>query len=319
VLAASLCLPRCLPRAAHDSPAYLQTPNGDHVRVRPLLRDNRFFTSLTRSNGSKQRVTTLTDLEKCKACRNGKGFEIPISMAFQPIVSLGAGKVFAYEALVRGQDGSGAGQVFEQVNEDNLYAFDQTCRKTAIEHAIRLDLGDSGALLSINFLPNAVYDPNACIRLTLETAKKTGFPLTQIMFEFTEVERISVPHLLNILSTYRRLGFLTAIDDFGSGYAGLDLLSRFQPDVVKLDAGLIRDIDDSSVKQTIVRHVVRMLEQLGNIVVAEGIETEGEFSCLYDLGIDLMQGWLFAKPGFESLPGVKWPQALVEPLNSRPA
>ncbi|WP_375699193.1 EAL domain-containing protein [Pseudophaeobacter sp. TrK17] len=269
--------------------------------------------------GVSKKAITVADLEKCKACRNGNGFEIPISMAFQPIVSVGSGKVFAYEALVRGQDGCGAGQVFEQVTDDNLYAFDQKCRKTAIEHASRLDLGETGSLLSINFLPNAVYDPKACIRLTLETAKKTGFPLSQIMFEFTEVERISVPHLLNILNTYRRLGFLTAIDDFGAGYAGLDLLSRFQPDVVKLDAELIREIDSSSVKQTIVRHVVSMLEQLGIIVVAEGIETEGEFSCLYDLGIDLMQGWLFAKPGFESLPGVRWPQALVKPDSSRSA
>lgn len=252
-------------------------------------------------------MTTLADLEKCKACRNGNGFEIPISMAFQPIVSVGSGKVFAYEALVRGVDGSGARQVFEQVNDDNLYGFDQVCRKTAIEHASRLKLGESGSLLSINFLPNAVYDPKACIRLTLETAEKTGFPLAQIMFEFTEVERISAPHLLNILSTYRRLGFLTAIDDFGAGYAGLDMLSRFQPDVVKLDAALIKDIDNSNVKQAIVRHVVRMLEQLGIIVVAECIETMSEFSCLYDLGVDLMQGWLFAKPGFESLPDVRWP------------
>lgn len=262
---------------------------------------------------------TLTDPEKCKACRNGKGFEVPISMAFHPIVSVGSGKVFAYEALVRGQDGSGAAQVFEQVNDDNLYAFDQKCRKTAIEHASRLDLGDTGSLLSINFLPNAVYDPKACIRLTLETAKKTGFPVSQIMFEFTEVERISAPHLLDILSTYRRLGFLTSIDDFGAGYAGLDLLSRFQPDVVKLDAELTRNIDQSSVKQTIVRHVISMLEQLGIIIVAEGIETQGEFSCLYDLGVDLMQGWLFAKPGFETLPDVRWPDALRSVEESKTA
>ncbi len=261
----------------------------------------------------------MADLEKCKACRDGNSFEIPISMAFQPIVSVRSGKVFAYEALVRGQDGSSAGQVFEQVTDDNLYAFDQKCRKTAIEHASRLDIDETGALLSINFLPNAVYDPKACIRLTLETAKKTGFPLAQIMFEFTEVERISVPHLLNILNTYRRLGFLTAIDDFGAGYAGLDLLSRFQPDVVKLDAELTRDIDSSSVKKVIVRQVVSMLEQLGIIVIAEGIETEGELSCLYDLGVDLMQGWIFSKPRFEGLPDIRWPRAFVGAEGSRSA
>lgn len=249
----------------------------------------------------------MSELEKCKACRAGKGFDLAISMAFQPIVALSAGKVFAYEALVRGKDGAGAGEVFSKVTDENLYGFDQKCRQTAIEQAGMLDVAQDDALLSINFLPNAVYDPRACIRLTLETAKRTGFPLHKIMFEFTEVERISVPHLMEILSTYRRLGFLTAIDDFGAGFAGIDLLSKFQPDVVKLDAGLIRDIDQSSVKRTIVKHIVAMLDQLGIIVVAEGIETEDEYSCLYDMGIEHMQGWLFARPAFEALPTPRWP------------
>ena len=245
--------------------------------------------------------------EKCQACRNGAKFDLPITMAFQPMVALGAEKIFAYEALLRGKDGAGPREVFSHVTSDTLYAFDQKCRTTSIELAAKLNLAETGALLSMNFLPNAVYDPKACIRLTLETAKRTGFPVDQIMFEFTETERVNTDKLIEILTTYRRLGFKTSIDDFGAGYSGLKLLTMFQPDVVKLDAGLIRNIDVSSAKQTIVRNTIRMLEEMGILIVCEGIETQGEYDALYDLGVDLMQGYFFAKPGFESLPAPLWP------------
>ncbi|MEL0435777.1 EAL domain-containing protein [Phycobacter sp. 'Weihai'] len=236
-------------------------------------------------------------------------------MAFQPIAALGAQKVFAYEALLRGQDGSGPRDVFKHVTPDTLYAFDQKCRTTSIELAARLDLAGDGALLSMNFLPNAVYDPKACIRLTLEMAKKTGFRVDRIMFEFTETERVDTRKLLDILTTYQRLGFKTAIDDFGAGYSGLKLLTMFQPDVVKLDAGLIRDIDTSRAKQAIVRNSIRMLEEMGVLIVCEGIETQDEYSALYDLGVDLMQGYLFARPGFETLPEPYWPSHEPAPMD----
>src|SRR5690606_35283397 len=92
----------------------------------------------------------------CAGCRDGEGFELPFSMAFQPIVDVSRGIVFAYEALVRGINGEGAGSVLSAVNEANRYAFDQSCRQKAIELASRLR-GDQDASLSINFMPNAVY------------------------------------------------------------------------------------------------------------------------------------------------------------------
>ncbi|MEM7752403.1 MAG: EAL domain-containing protein [Pseudomonadota bacterium] len=241
---------------------------------------------------------------KCTACRNGKAFDVPITMAFQPIVSISTGQVFAYEALVRGLDERGAVLIFEAVSDQTIYAFDQKCRVTAIEWADRLGVADTGALLSINFLPNAVYNPTACIQLTLEAAERTGFPVDQIMFEFTESERIDTIHLLGILEAYRDLGFHTAIDDFGAGYAGLDLLARFQPDIVKLDMELIRDIDTHPAKFAILRHLTNMMHELNVRVICEGIETTDEALALMDCGIDLMQGFLFAQPAFQSLPQV---------------
>jgi len=242
----------------------------------------------------------------CVACKDGIDFDLPITMAFQPIVDIRSETVFAYEALVRGKDGQGAGEVLSAVSVENRYAFDQLCRKTAIELASGLDLTASSASLSINFLPNAVYEPRACIRVTLEAAMRTGFPLDRIIFEFTEDERLDTQHLLNILRSYRAMGFKTAIDDFGSGYAGLGLLTAFQPDIVKLDMDLIRGLDGDPVKRTIVRHTLGMLRDLGIEPVCEGIETVGEYDVLTDLGVSLMQGYLLAKPGFEALPGVTW-------------
>jgi EAL domain-containing protein (putative c-di-GMP-specific phosphodiesterase class I) len=222
-------------------------------------------------------------------------------MAFQPIVDMRSRRVFAHEALVRGSDGSGAYGVLSLVDPDNRYAFDQQCRVRAIELASRLFPRTDMPHLSINFMPNAVYEPRACIRQTLETARRTDFPLDRIIFEFTEVEKLDTDHLLNILRSYREIGFKTAIDDFGAGYSGLNLLTRFQPDLVKLDMDLIRGIDTDSVKQVVVRHTLAMLHDLGVTVVCEGVETADEMEVLTDLGVNLIQGYYLARPTFEGL------------------
>lgn len=252
----------------------------------------------------------------CGGCRDGAAFDIDFSMAFQPIVDRRDGSVFAHEALVRGVGGEGAQTILSQVADDNRYAFDQQCRVKAIELATRLDLADQGARLSINFMPNAVYEPRACIRLTLATAMRTGFPLDRIIFEFTEDEKLDTTHLLNILRTYRAMGFKTAIDDFGAGYAGLGLLSKFQPDVVKLDMGLVRGVDRDRVKQRIIKSMLDLLAGLDIQVVCEGVETADELRTLEDLGAYLIQGYVLARPAFESLVG---PDAPSLPAAARSA
>ena len=252
----------------------------------------------------------------CEAGAQGR-FSLPITMAFQPIVDVASRTVFAHEALVRGKDGAGAGVVLTHVTAQNRYAFDQQCRVRAIELAAELELAHSGALVSINFLPNAVDDPAASVALTVEAATQAGFPLSSILFEFTEHEPIEPGHLQSILKTYRGMGLRTAIDDFGAGYSGLTLLSRFQPDVVKLDMALIRCIDVDRVKRTMVRHILAMAADLGVQVVAEGIETVEECETLCDLGVTLLQGYLFARPAFEALADPVWPQMpprLCEPV-----
>ena len=237
----------------------------------------------------------------CEGCRDGASFEMPFSMAFQPIVDVTRGSIFAHEALVRGVAGEGAYTILSQVAEDNRYAFDQQCRVKAIELATALNLPADGARLSINFMPNAVYEPRACIRLTLATAMRTGFPLDRIIFEFTEDEKLDTDHLLNILRTYRAMGFKTAIDDFGAGYAGLSLLADFQPDILKIDRLLITGIDEGGARRSIVGSLLTIARDLGLQVVAEGVETRAEAATLAEMGVTLFQGYYFARPALERL------------------
>jgi len=244
----------------------------------------------------------------CGACKDGVEPPFAFSMAFQPIVDLGAKEVFAYEALVRGPQGESAGTILNRVTPDNRYAFDQSCRVRAIELAARLGLPETGAGLSINFLPNAVYEPQSCIRMTLNVAGKLGFRHRNLIFEVTEGEKVQDhAHLARIFAEYKRLGFGTAIDDFGAGHSGLNLLSEFQPDFIKIDMALTRGIDANPVKHAIVESIVRVCKRLEITVIAEGIETDAEALTLSELGIRYLQGFLYAKPGFESLPTPVFP------------
>ncbi len=249
-----------------------------------------------------------TQSAPCQGCRDGAGLDFNFSMAFQPIVDLIDGVPFAYEALVRGPAGEGAASVLSKVSNANRYAFDQQCRVKAIECAAAAGLIETGARLSINFLPNAVYSPAACIQLTLKTAKAVAFPTERLIFEFTENEEMAEPdHVAKIIATYRQMGFGTALDDFGAGYAGLNLLARFQPDIIKLDMELVRGLDASLPRRMIVDGVVKMCKSLGVTVVAEGIETAGELETLRAIGVRYIQGFYFAEPAFEALPVVQLP------------
>jgi EAL domain-containing protein (putative c-di-GMP-specific phosphodiesterase class I) len=241
----------------------------------------------------------------CSGCRDGADFELPFTMAFQPIVDTDIGRVFAYEALVRGVDGEGAHQILSSVNEVNRYSFDQACRVKAIEMSMAAGLMQSDAKLSINFLPNAVYSPLACIQLTLATARSVDMPIDRLIFEFTENEQMGSPdHVSSIIDTYKQIGFTVAIDDFGAGHSGLDMFARFSPDEIKLDMELVRGIDSDRRRQAIVRAIVQMCRDLDTLVIAEGIENAQEAATLRDLGVRYHQGYWYARPLLGALPKI---------------
>jgi EAL domain-containing protein (putative c-di-GMP-specific phosphodiesterase class I) len=251
-------------------------------------------------------MKTSTPASPCNGCRNGEALDFTFSMAFQPIMDIETAQPFAYEALVRGPGGESAASVLAQVTSENRYAFDQRCRVKAIQTAATAGLLNTPAKLSINFLPNAVYEPKACIQLTLTTAAAIQFPTDRLIFEFTENEEMVDPsHVAKIVDSYRLMGFGTALDDFGAGHAGLNLLARFQPDIIKLDMDLVRDLDSSLPRRIIIDAVVKMCRELGVLVIAEGIETQAELDALRGLGVRYIQGYLFAKPEFERLPIVR--------------
>lgn len=243
------------------------------------------------------------ELLPCAQCQTGARLDFDIKMAFQPIVDAGDRSIFAYEALVRSTEGGAAAEVMGRLRHDQLYRFDQTCRVKAIETAMRLGLKEK---LSINFFPNAVYEPATCIRLTLEAAQRFGLPADRLIFEAAETERVlDQAHLQKIYRDYQSRGFLTAIDDFGAGYAGLSMLTEFRPDILKIDMMLIRGIDQDSVRETIVSATLRIAEALGALVIAEGVETVGEYRTLRALGVSLFQGYLFGRPSLEALTPVE--------------
>lgn len=238
----------------------------------------------------------------CGNCLEGAGLDIDFSFAFQPIVDVATRSVFSHEALVRGPQNQPAHTVLDRLTDRTRYRFDQACRVKIVKMASELGLPVN---VNINFYPNAVYKPELCIRTTLAAAKQYGFPTERIIFEVTEGEEITDhAHLLGIIQEYRRLGFRTAIDDFGAGYAGLNLLSEFQPDFIKLDMKLVRGIDANRPRQAIVRGIVQVCEELSIKIIAEGVETVDEYRWLRDAGISLFQGYHFSKPGFEFLPEV---------------
>lgn len=235
-------------------------------------------------------------------CLEALPAELDFSIAFQPIVNVVTKTVFGYESLVRGVNNEPASYILDKLNDDNRYAFDQAIRVRAIERAVQLGVD---CVLSINFFPNAVYQPETCIRTTLKACENTGFPTSQIMFEVTESEQIrDREHLKNIFNYYNNTGFITAIDDFGAGFSGLNLISDWQPNIVKLDMNLIRNINEDLTRQHLVESVIGFAHKVGIDIISEGVETEQELNTLREMGVELFQGYLLARPAFEELPKV---------------
>jgi EAL domain-containing protein (putative c-di-GMP-specific phosphodiesterase class I) len=238
--------------------------------------------------------------EKAGNCERCEG-ELPFdfTMAFQPIVDLSTASITAHEALVRGPNGESAASILSQVTPRLLYRFDQACRIRAIELASRLGMRES---LSINFLPNAVYEPEACIQATLATSEKVGWPTDKLVFEVTESERVQDQrHLQNIIQAYRSMGFVTALDDFGNGFANLDLLAELHPDRLKIDRALVMSCDRNTRRQAILKALVALAKEIGVELIAEGVETQAEAVWLGRAGIHLQQGYFHARPSLEKL------------------
>jgi EAL domain-containing protein (putative c-di-GMP-specific phosphodiesterase class I) len=213
-------------------------------------------------------------------------------MAYQPIVSLREQRVYAYEALVRSDD--------PQLSRPDLLfdAAQRLGRLHELGRRIRAQVTRAMAsaprhtLMFVNLRSEDLED-GELVSATAPLSSVAG----RVVLEITERNSIEgVRNLPDRIAALRRLGFGIAVDDLGAGYAGLTTLAQLQPDVVKLDMSLVRDIDANATKREIVSSMTRLCRQLGMRVVSEGVETERERDALIESDCDLLQGFLFARP-----------------------
>lgn len=220
-----------------------------------------------------------------------------LCFAFQPYVDTALRQVMGYEALVRGAQGEPAGEVFAGVAKTALHAFDVSCRAAAIRQSRKLGIEQGNALLNLNVLPKALGERGSWLLNTLAVCASEGFPTSRLVFEITELEHVSDPaSLRDLMRDFREFRFRTAIDDLGAGWSSLELLVELQPDFVKLDIALISGIDGDARRRSLIRNLKSACDDLGCLIVAEGVEQAAESRCLDDLGIFQQQGYLFSRP-----------------------
>lgn len=229
------------------------------------------------------------------------------SFAFQPIVDVRDRSIFALEALVRGAQGQSAWHVFQTIREEEMHRFDRAARAGAMELAARLGLQHR---LSLNCLPDVAGAAAGATPDPVESS--SDISLERVILEVTETRAIQdIDRFSEWLNSLRARGAQVAIDDFGEGYSGLNLLAEVQPDLVKIDMKLIRGIERHGPRQAIVRALMSLCLDLGIEVVAEGVETQAEYRWCAGAGICLFQGYYFARPGFECVPELAWPPKLA--------
>ncbi len=214
-------------------------------------------------------------------------------MAFQPIVDTGEGRIFGYEALMRTEEPS------LPHPDAVLGAAKRLNRLTSVGRSVRalsaeaFDRAPRDAVLFVNLHTRDLLDP---------TLYERSAPLTKIadrvVLEITERSRIDdVKDIQVRMSALRRLGFRIAIDDLGAGYAGLSSLAALEPEIVKLDMSLVRNVHLSDIRQRLIRLMTALCKGTGTRVVAEGVEVVEELESVRSAGCELLQGNFFARPG----------------------
>lgn len=232
--------------------------------------------------------------------------------ALQPIVDTTAGRISSLEALMRGPTGGSPQSCFEALSPEQYHLFDLEAKCHAFELVERMG-GIGKSKLSINLLPMSLVRVPDAVDYLLDQIARHGLTPERVILEITEEEAISHFDLFQTaLKQLRAHGVSLAIDDFGAGFAGLSLLSRFQPDKLKIDRQIVQGIHADGPRQAIVRAIISCCSALGITIVAEGVETPEEWSWLQAAGIDLFQGFLFARPMLNGIPAVNWPVPVAE-------
>jgi EAL domain-containing protein (putative c-di-GMP-specific phosphodiesterase class I) len=222
-------------------------------------------------------------------------------MAYQPIVDATTRSTVGYESLLRSSEPAlpNPGAVLEAA--ERLGRLDDVGRNVRHKAPQPMLDGPPDALLFVNLHASDLNDDGLASPSTPLAAMAS-----RVVLEVTERASLeAVRDARARVAQLREMGFRIAIDDLGAGYAGLTSFAQLEPAFVKLDMSLVRDVHKSPVKQKLVRSMTALCKDMGITVVAEGIEVVEERDALVDLGCDLLQGYLLARPG-RPFPSVQW-------------
>jgi EAL domain-containing protein (putative c-di-GMP-specific phosphodiesterase class I) len=273
-----------------------------HARIqhRPSVRDERAVLQAV----SEAMLVSLVEREGIDTVRRDELSEMIFSggvrTVFHPIVRLADGRIVGHEALTRPADSVSFDSVEEMFafaeSSDLLTEFERLCRRTAIGAAATVPgLG----LLFLNASARAVEDPDWSGPTMEEALQTAGLRPHDIVVEITErVAIVRHDEFQTALRTFKDRGYRVAVDDMGAGYASLQSLAAIEPDFLKFDVSLVRDIDRSSIKRSLLESLRQLAEKIGARVIAEGVERPEEMRTLLELGIELGQGFHF-HPGGE--------------------
>ncbi len=229
-------------------------------------------------------------------------------MAMQPILSSDTREVIGWEALLRSVEPTlpHPGAVIEAAEQ--LGAVHTLGRHTRALTAAVIEEAPSGKTFFVNLHPTDLTDPDL-----YDAAAPLSKHARKIVLELTERASLEgVGDVTRRLDDLRKMNFRLAIDDLGAGYAGLNYFALVEPEVVKIDMSLVRNIDRDVIKQQITKSMTALARQLGMEVVGEGVETIAERDMLVSLGCTLLQGFLFGRPA-KGLPGALWGEVAKTP------
>ncbi|AOE61690.1 bifunctional diguanylate cyclase/phosphodiesterase [Pseudomonas corrugata] len=217
---------------------------------------------------------------------------------FQPIVCLSERRILGYEALTRGPSNSPLHSPIALLSvarqAGRLSELELACRRSACQ---RFNEQKLPGKLFLNVSPESLLESAHQTGRTLQLLQDFGIPPSQVVIELTEQTPIDDFQLLqNALHHYRAMGFSIALDDLGAGYSSLRLWSELRPDYVKIDRHFIDGIHQDALKREFVGSILKIARTSRSQVIAEGIELPEELAVLMEMGVDLVQGYLLARP-----------------------
>lgn len=264
-----------------------------------LLRPERLVTRLVTEAFESVRLSRARAISRDKIMLQNLILGDGLTAVYQPIVDLGTGDIFGYEALSRGPRNSileSPATLFSVADEVDLtYELDRACFRNALRSAV--GMGPVHRLF-VNLLPMSFYDTTFIELEAGNLLSAAGLTPANIVFEITE--RLAIENFATFrraLASYTAMGFGVAIDDVGTRHANLETVMSLRPHFIKISDVLIRGVSRSPVKREMLRSLGRIAEAVDAVVVSEGIENIEDLACLRDLGLRYGQGYYMARPG----------------------